>query len=149
MPAKKHIPPEQRERIKKLASLGLSDTEIALVEGLSRRTMETRCRDELVQGRIELKMRLHRIQWTLAERSATMAIFLGKQYLGQKDVPVPPEQKGTIIEYVQNVIVTTKQANMPAVEDKASASLQALPPASEQIIEPAVENEVVCNGNQG
>lgn len=31
------------------------------------------------------KMSLRRAQFRLAERSATMAIFLGKQYLGQRD----------------------------------------------------------------
>ena len=29
---------------------------------------------------------LRRTQWNLAKKSASMAIFLGKQYLGQKDV---------------------------------------------------------------
>lgn len=29
---------------------------------------------------------LRRMQWKLAEKNASMAIFLGKQYLGQKDV---------------------------------------------------------------
>lgn len=32
------------------------------------------------------KMSLRRCQWKLAEKSVPMAIFLGKQYLGQKDV---------------------------------------------------------------
>lgn len=31
------------------------------------------------------KIRLRRIQFKLAENSTPMAIFLGKQYLGQKD----------------------------------------------------------------
>lgn len=31
---------------------------------------------------------LRRMQWKLAEKNASMAIFLGKQYLGQKDVIV-------------------------------------------------------------
>lgn len=31
------------------------------------------------------KMSLRRKQWALADKSAPMAIFLGKQYLGQKD----------------------------------------------------------------
>ena len=31
------------------------------------------------------KISLRRSQWRLAEKSATMAIWLGKQYLGQKD----------------------------------------------------------------
>lgn len=32
------------------------------------------------------KISLRRKQWKLADRSATMAIWLGKQYLGQRDV---------------------------------------------------------------
>ena len=32
------------------------------------------------------KASLRRKQWNLADNNATMAIFLGKQYLGQKDV---------------------------------------------------------------
>ncbi len=31
------------------------------------------------------KISLRRSQWRLAEKSASMAIFLGKQYLGQRD----------------------------------------------------------------
>ena len=31
------------------------------------------------------KISLRRNQWRLAEKSATMAIWLGKQYLGQRD----------------------------------------------------------------
>lgn len=33
------------------------------------------------------KMSLRRSQFRLAEKSATMAIWLGKQYLGQRDIP--------------------------------------------------------------
>lgn len=32
------------------------------------------------------KISLRRMQWRLAEKNATMAIWLGKQYLDQKDV---------------------------------------------------------------
>lgn len=34
------------------------------------------------------KISLRRSQWQLAEKSASMAIWLGKQYLGQSDDPV-------------------------------------------------------------
>ena len=33
------------------------------------------------------KQDLRRKQWRLADRNAAMAIWLGKQYLGQKDIP--------------------------------------------------------------
>lgn len=32
------------------------------------------------------KISLRRMQWRLAEKNATMAIWLGKQYLGQRDI---------------------------------------------------------------
>ena len=36
------------------------------------------------------KMSLRRMQWKLAEKSPAMAIFLGKNLLGQRDRPEPP-----------------------------------------------------------
>ena len=41
------------------------------------------------------KISLRRSQWKLAEHNATMAIFLGKQYLGQKDVQSVEVKKDT------------------------------------------------------
>ena len=38
-------------------------------------------------GLMGLKIKLRRNQFKLSEKSAAMAIFLGKQYLGQRDVP--------------------------------------------------------------
>lgn len=51
---------------------------------------------------------LRRAQWRLAERNAAMAIWLGKQYLGQRD----------IVE--QAIAVDTVK------DDELSASLKAL-----------------------
>lgn len=39
------------------------------------------------QKRGKGKISLRRSQWRLAEKNANMAIWLGKQYLGQKDQP--------------------------------------------------------------
>lgn len=38
-------------------------------------------------GYMALKIKLRRNQFKLSEKSAAMAIWLGKQYLGQKDAP--------------------------------------------------------------
>lgn len=38
------------------------------------------------------KISLRRSQWKLAEKSATMAIFLGKQYLNQHDRPIDEDE---------------------------------------------------------
>lgn len=41
---------------------------------------------KLKRGKGQISLR--RTQWKLAEKNASMAIFLGKQYLGQKDIIV-------------------------------------------------------------
>ena len=73
--------------VEKLANIQCTQDEIASFIGVSTRTLQ---RDEQFmelfnKGRESGKMSLRRIQWKHAEKSATMAIWLGKQYLGQKD----------------------------------------------------------------
>ena len=44
------------------------------------------------------KISLRRSQWRLAETNAAMAIFLGKQYLNQRDTPQEDETSNKVIE---------------------------------------------------
>ena len=68
--------------------------EICAFMGVTDVTLNTWCKkeygttfSEVFKQKRELgKMSLRRKQWALADKSAPMAIFLGKQYLGQKDV---------------------------------------------------------------
>ena len=74
--------------VEKLASIQCTQEEIANFLELSVRTLQ---RDEefcriYKKGMDNGKMSLRRIQFKLAEKNTSMAIFLGKQYLGQKDV---------------------------------------------------------------
>ena len=74
--------------VEKLANIQCTQEEIASFLGISVRTLQ---RDEQFmelfnKGRESGKMSLKRIQWKHAEKSASMAIWLGKQYLGQKDI---------------------------------------------------------------
>ncbi len=74
--------------VEKLASIQCTQEEIANFLNLSVRTLQ---RDEefcrlYKKGQDNGKMSLRRIQFKLAEKNTSMAIFLGKQYLGQKDV---------------------------------------------------------------
>lgn len=76
------------EAVEKLASIQCTQEEIANFLNLSVRTLQ---RDDefcriYKKGMDNGKMSLRRIQFKLAERNTSMAIFLGKQYLGQKDV---------------------------------------------------------------
>jgi hypothetical protein len=75
------------ELIEKLAGIMCTQEEIASFVGCSVDTLQ---RDEKFSGIYKNgldsgKMSLRRKQWKLADKNAAMAIFLGKQYLGQRD----------------------------------------------------------------
>ena len=76
------------EVVEKLASIQCTQEEIANFLDLSVRTLQ---RDDefcriYKKGQENGKMSLRRTQFKLAEKNTSMAIFLGKQYLGQKDI---------------------------------------------------------------
>lgn len=76
------------EAVRKLASIMCTEREIASFLGCDERTLQRDaefCRI-FKEGKETGKMSLRRMQWKLAEKSYAMAIFLGKNYLGQKDV---------------------------------------------------------------
>lgn len=73
--------------VESLASIFCTQEEIANIIDVSVRTMQ---RDEefcrvYKKGLDTAKSSLRRKQWKLADNSASMAIFLGKNYLGQRD----------------------------------------------------------------
>lgn len=74
--------------VEKLASIQCTQEEIANFLDVSVRTLQ---RDEefcriYKKGQDTGKRSLRRIQFKLAEKNTAMAIFLGKQYLGQRDI---------------------------------------------------------------
>lgn len=76
------------ETVEKLANIQCTQEEIASFLNLSVRTLQ---RDKefcrvYKKGQENGRMSLRRMQFKLAEKNTAMAIFLGKQYLGQKDV---------------------------------------------------------------
>jgi len=73
------------EDIQKLASYGCTNVEIADYFGCSENTIR-RYGEFLTKGRSMKKLRLRQIQWQIAEKgNAAMAIWLGKNELGQSD----------------------------------------------------------------
>lgn len=76
-----------------LCGLQCTLTEIAVVLDCSEDTIERWCKrtydmsfaDTFKKYSAKGKTSLRRMQFKLAEKSAAMAIWLGKQYLGQKD----------------------------------------------------------------
>lgn len=84
--------PDVHRQIHELAGIFCTKAEAAGVLGVSIRTLERYlavddvARNEWEQGQYSGKASLRRMQFKLAERNAGMAIFLGKQFLGQRDV---------------------------------------------------------------
>lgn len=85
---------DQRQ-FENLCGLQCTKEEICGFFGLTDKTLETWCKRTYKAGFSEVfrlkrgagKISLRRSQFRLAESSANMAIWLGKQYLGQKDCP--------------------------------------------------------------
>lgn len=99
-----------KEMFEELCGLQCTEEEIASVFRCSIDTLSRFCQREYKESFAELykklseggKTSLRRKQWKLAETSATMAIWLGKQYLGQKDS--------------SEVSITGKEGNAPRIE---------------------------------
>lgn len=87
---KKEISQSQFES---LCGLQCTREEICNFFGVSEPTLETWCKATygttflpvFEEKRAGGKISLRRMQWRLAERNANMAIFLGKNYLNQRD----------------------------------------------------------------
>lgn len=67
------------------------------LESWCKRTYKMNFSEVFKQKRGIGKISLRRSQWRLAEKNANMAIFLGKQYLGQKDEPEQQADSGVQI----------------------------------------------------
>lgn len=82
-----------RREFEKLCGLQCTKEEICGWFDITDKTLEAWCKREYRQGFSEVfslkrgkgKVALRRAQFQLAERSAAMAIFLGKNYLDQRD----------------------------------------------------------------
>lgn len=79
-----------------LCGLQCTEAEICNFLGVTDKTLTGWCKRTYGESFSEIyekkrgvgKISLRRAQFKLAEKNAAMAIFLGKQYLGQKDMPV-------------------------------------------------------------
>ena len=99
-----------------LCGLQCTLEEIAGVFDCSADTIERWCKREYKETFAEVykkhsakgKTSLRRIQFKLAEKSAAMAIFLGKNYLGQKDNIIGTDEQ--TLQAVGEALVKIKRA---------------------------------------
>lgn len=84
-----------KEIFEKLCQMQCTESEMCGFFGCSDETLNTWCKrtynktfeQTFAEKREGGKVSLRRTQWQLAETNAAMAIFLGKNYLGQSDDP--------------------------------------------------------------
>ena len=77
------------EELQKLAKYGMTNVEIADIFGCDESLIRKSYSEYLTKGRAEMKLRLRQLQWKSAEKlNAVMLIWLGKQMLGQSDIPL-------------------------------------------------------------
>jgi len=78
--------PIDEKQVERMAAIGCTDTEIAIILNISESYLKRRAAEALKRGRARLKRSLRRKQIQLALKgSVPMLIWLGKQYLDQKD----------------------------------------------------------------
>ena len=106
------------EQFKKLCELHCTKEEIAGFFNCTEETIDNYCKREHGESFLVVfknlsaggKMSLRRYQFELAKHNAAMAIFLGKQILGQKDYPEEKEEKD-VTEIEIKVVDGTNEAS--------------------------------------
>lgn len=86
------------EQVMKLAQLGCTDKEISHVIDMCETTLEVRFRKALDIGRSHLRQAIRKAQIQLAvgEKNPTMLVWLGKNYLSQREPKQKFEHSGDI-----------------------------------------------------
>lgn len=111
----RHLTEISKEEFEKLCALQCTKAEVCAFFGITDKTLERWCKRTYKLGFSDVfkekrglgKISLRRKQWHLADTSAAMAIFLGKQYLGQSDkVTVETAERNNLLDAIQNAEVT-------------------------------------------
>jgi len=105
-----------KQQFEALCAIQCTQEEILSVLDLSDKTLNSWCKttygksfsDVFKEKRQGGKASLRRMQWKLAEKNATMGIWLGKQYLGQKDKE--EEDNSEEMKQAKEIIVSIRKA---------------------------------------
>lgn len=105
----------KQKEFENLCGIQCTKLEICAFFDVTDKTLESWCKRTYHSGFSEVfsqkrgmgKISLRRKQWQLAEKSASMAIFLGKQYLGQRDnVDVTvADAKGIALDELEKMVI--------------------------------------------
>lgn len=122
--------------LEKLAAMQCTDEEIAAWFNVSTRTIERRRKspvfaETIVRGKARGRISLRRAQRKILEQgNATMAIWLGKQYLGQADqIDVSTNNQTVVLVLPANQL---EEPEKPMILDISADQPQYLNPASDK-----------------
>jgi hypothetical protein len=124
--------PIDLEELEKLSALQCTDEEIASWFRVSTRTIERRRQDPkfaeaMERGKARGRMSIRRAQMRMLEDgNATMAIWLGKQYLGQQD-RFPADAGNQGIYVVMSAMTMPTTTALPPPEDQEEMVIDVVP----------------------
>ena len=106
-----------RDTFEKLCGIQCTEEEICAVMGVTEKTLADWCRRTYDMKFSQIfrekrgggKASLRRTQWQLAKKSPAMAIWLGKQYLGQRENPAEQAQAQADDGFMQALSTTAKE----------------------------------------
>ena len=107
----------KKEQFESLCYIQCTEEEICSVLDVCTDTLDSWCQNTYGMHFSEIfkikrkggRASLRRNQWKLAEKNATMAIFLGKQYLGQKDVVETTVTNNGILDELAEALTNVKK----------------------------------------
>lgn len=101
-----------KEQFEKLCAMQCTESELCSWFDITDKTLDNWCKRTYHKGFSEVyaqkreggKISLRRMQWHLAEKNAAMAIFLGKNMLGQTDtMKVESKSDGKLAELIDSL----------------------------------------------
>lgn len=97
------------------AALGVTDKTL---NAWCKRTYKKSFKEVYEDMRQAGKASLRRVQWKQAQKNVKMSMWLGKQYLGQKDKPVEEQTMENVIKNIETLAeVVTRSAPNRNIED--------------------------------
>ena len=117
-----------KDDFEKLCAMHCTETEICAWFDVTDKTLAAYCKRVYGKGFSEVyaekrmigRISLRRAQFQLATKSATMAIFLGKQWLDQKDNPVEVTHTLSPIDQITQEIFRVQNEQRDELEDAES-----------------------------
>ena len=107
-----------KKAFENMCGIQCTKNEICDILDIDEKTLTRWCKETYNMGFSDIykkksskgKISLRRMQFQLAEKSYAMAIFLGKQYLGQRDVPELEEKANGILDELTEALKNAKNS---------------------------------------